>query len=278
MYADTYALEEDFWWFVGMRQIGHAFLAPLYPPGSRLDILDVGCGTGANLQLLLSHYGHTVGLDFAHDAVARASQRAPGEVVQASGDAIPFAADSFDLVTAFGVICQLGLRSDAAALAECWRVLRPGGRLLLRVPAYPWLFAQHDRVGETRQRYYRGELIAVLRRAGFAVEKVTHANMLLFPAAVTKRLAERWLPPADPTASDLRRLPGPFNALCRLLLSAEAPLIQRANLPVGLSLMALVRKPVTARPAARPSSAIPRATAAPPAPTPVTAAREPVSV
>ena len=190
MYADTYALEEDFWWFVGMRAIGHAFLAPRYPPDHRLDILDVGCGTGANLQLLLRPYGRVVGLDFAHDAVARAQTRAPGRVVQASGDAIPFADESFDLVTAFGVICQLGLRSDQAALEECWRVLRPGGRVLLRVPAYPWLYAQHDRVGETRQRYSRRALIAVLERSGFEVEKVTHANMLLFPAALAKRRIE----------------------------------------------------------------------------------------
>jgi SAM-dependent methyltransferase len=246
MYADTYALEERFWWFVGMRQIGRAFLDPLYPPGTHLDILDVGCGTGANLQLLLSRYGSAVGLDFAHEAVRFARNRAPGEVIQASGDAIPFANASFDLVTAFGVVCQLGLRSDLAALEECYRVLRPGGRVLIRVPAYKWLTAQHDRVGETRQRYSRAEVYQIMEQAGFAVEKCTHANTFLFPAAAVKRLGERLRPPQNQWASDLQPVPAPLNTLFSWLLKAEAPLVRRGNLPYGLSLMALGRKPLSA--------------------------------
>ena len=246
MYADTYALEERFWWFVGMRRIGHAFLDSHYPRGARLDILDVGCGTGANAQKLLSRYGRVVGLDCAHDALRFARGRWPGGLVQGSGDAIPFADASFDLVTAFGVICQLGVRSDRAALEECYRVLRPGGRLLLRVPAYQWLAAQHDRVGETRQRYGRRELLHVMYRAGFVVEKCTHANTFLFPAAAAKRLSERIWPPRDPWASDLRPVPAPLNAAFTRLLSAEAALVRRGTLPYGLSLMALARKPVRA--------------------------------
>lgn len=246
MYADTFALEERFWWFVGMREIGRAFLDPVYPPGGRLDILDVGCGTGANLQFLLSRYGTPVGLDFATEAARFARSRWPGKLAQASGDAIPFADASFDLVTAFGVICQLGLRSDLAALEECYRVLRPGGRVLLRVPAYAFLRAQHDRVGETRERYSKRQLYAVVRRAGFAVEKCSHANMVLFPLAAAKRLGERLRPPRNTWASDLQPLPQPLNALFRRVLSAEAPLVRRFDLPYGLSLMALARKPVTA--------------------------------
>jgi SAM-dependent methyltransferase len=251
MYADTYALEDHFWWFVGMRAIGHAFLAPLYPRGGTLDILDVGCGTGANLQLLLAEYGAPVGVDFAHDAVVRARRRWPGELVQASADALPFADATFDLVTALGVICQWGVRSDLAVLEECYRVLRPGGRVLLHVPAYPFLYAQHDRVGETRERYYRGQLLARVERAGFVVEKCTHANMWLFPLAAAKRLAERIHPPSNPTASDLLPLPGPINTVFRWVLCSEAALIRRWELPFGLSLLALARKPeVAVRPAA----------------------------
>jgi ubiquinone/menaquinone biosynthesis C-methylase UbiE len=246
MYADTFSLEERFWWFVGMRQIGRAFLDPCYPPGSNLDILDVGCGTGANLQLLLSRYGTPVGLDFAHEAVRFARSRWPRDLVQASGDAIPFADESFDLVTAFGVICQLGLRSDRTALDECYRVLRPGGRVLIRVPAYKFLTAQHDRVGETRERYSRRQVLEVMAETGFVVEKCTHANMMLFPLAAAKRLAERVRAPRDTWASDLRPVPAPLNAAFTRLLSAEAPLIRRGRLPYGLSLMALGRKPMRA--------------------------------
>jgi SAM-dependent methyltransferase len=243
MYADTYWLEERFWWFVGMRRIGHAFLAPHYSPDTELDILDVGCGTGANLEFLLSSYGKPVGLDFAETAMRFARNRWSGELVRASGDAIPFADESFDLVTAFGVICQLGVRSDRAVLEECYRVLRPGGRVFIRVPAYKRLLAQHDRVGETRQRYSKTEVTTILQETGFQVEKCTHANMFLFPLAAAKRLGERVWPPRDASASDLRPLPPVLDTACRWLLSAEAPLVQRIDLPYGLSLMALARKP-----------------------------------
>jgi SAM-dependent methyltransferase len=250
MYADTFALEERFWWFVGMRQIGRAFLEPVYPSGTRLDMLDVGCGTGANLQFLLSHYGVPVGLDFAAEAVRFARSRWPGELVQASGDAIPFADSSFDLVTAFGVICQLGLRSDLEALEECYRVLRPGGRVFLRVPAYRFLRAQHDRVGETRERYSKRQLYDVMQRAGFEVEKCSHTNMFLFPLAAAKRLGERIRPPKNAWASDLQPLPEPVNTVFARVLAAEAPLVRRFDLPYGLSLMALGRKPLAAAVAA----------------------------
>jgi ubiquinone/menaquinone biosynthesis C-methylase UbiE len=246
MYADTHALEDDFWWFVGMRRIGRTLLDPHYPPGTSLDILDVGCGTGANLRRLLSQYGTSVGVDPADAAIRFARNRWPGPLVQASGDALPFADASFDLVTAFGVICQLGVRSDLAVLSECYRVLRPGGRVLLRVPAYEFLKAQHDRVGETRERYYRSQLCRVLEQAGFVVERCTYANMLLFPIAATKRLSERLRPPADPQASDLRPLPAAVNEVLRRVLCAEAPLVRRRDLPYGLSVMALGRRPTPA--------------------------------
>src|SRR5262249_52020206 len=200
-------------WFVGMRQIGHAFLDPLYPSGTNIDVLDVGCGTGANLRYLLSSYGTALGIDFAHEAVCLARTRWPGRLVRGSGDAIPFADESFDLVPAFGVICQLGVSSDLATLEECHRVLRPCGRVLVRVPAYRFLTAQHDRVGETRQRYSRAQLWRVMEQAGFAVEKCTHANMFLFPLAAAKRLSERIRRPTDPHASDLQPLPPAVNSV-----------------------------------------------------------------
>lgn len=246
MYTATYTLEERFWWFEGMRQIGRAFLDEHYAPGGRLKILDVGCGTGANLQLLLSRYGRPIGLDFAHEAVRLASTRASRVPVQGSADDIPFADASFDLVTAFGVMCQLGVRSDREVLDECYRVLRPGGRLLIRVPAFELLRAQHDRLGETRHRYTAPEVRTVMADSGFDVEKCTHVNTLLFPFAAAKRLSERIIPPADPWASDLRPAPLGLNGLLSAVLRAEAALVPRVSLPFGLSVMALGRKPVAA--------------------------------
>ena len=122
-------------------------------------------------------------------------------------------------------------------------MLRPGGRVFIRVPAYKRLRAQHDRVGETRQRYSKTEVRTILRETGFQVEKCTHTNMFLFPLAAAKRLGERVWPPRDASASDLRPLPRPLDTACRWALSAEAPLVRRLDLPYGLSLMALARKP-----------------------------------
>jgi SAM-dependent methyltransferase len=246
-----YRLEDRLWWYRGMRRITAALLDRCYPRGGHLRILDGGCGTGATAALL-ANYGCVTGVDVEAYALQLARQRGQSGLAHGSVTALPFAEASFDLVTCFDVLVMLDEPAEYQALAELARVLAPGGRLLVRVAANDWLRGAHDRAWLVVRRYEPARLRASLAQAGLVVERVSHANMWLFPLAAAKRLAERLAPPR--TASDLTYAYGRLDGVLGGILSSEARLIAGPGLPFGLSLMALARKPQpgAAQPARRP--------------------------
>ena len=245
-YRRMFAVEDSFWWYVGMRRITAALLDPIYLPrrNGGIAILDAGCGTGANL-LFLRRYGQACGIDASEEAIAFCHERGIGQVAPGTVEQLPYPDCSFDLVTSFDVIYHASIQDDLQVLREFRRVLKPGGRLLLRIAAYDWLRGEHDLVVHSRHRYTVPEVREKLRQAGFQPERVSYANMTLFPVAVAKRLAESFmlrLPRRATTPhSDLAPLPAPLNRALTTILSIEAPLIRRANLPFGLSVIALAR-------------------------------------
>ena len=228
------------WWYRGMRAITRALLRRHYRPGQGLRILDAGCGTGASATLL-AEYGAVTGIDLEPLALRLAATRGHHRLAEASTAALPLAAASFDLVTSFDVLVLLDEAAERQALAELVRVLRPGGRLLVRVAAMDWLRGAHDRVWHVVRRYSAGQLRAGLAAAGLAVERLSYANTWLFPAAVVKRLAEPLAPPL--ARSDLDYELGPLDGVFGAILSSEAGLVAGPGLPFGLSLFALARKP-----------------------------------
>lgn len=249
-FEDLYKLEEDFWWFVGMREITAAVLDPACPPGPRRRILDAGCGTGVNLAWLRRYAGggEVFGIDLVRTALDFCRERGHPSLAQASVTALPFADDSFDLVTSFDVLVQLpGEGADEAALGEMWRVLRPGGVAFVRAAAYGWMRSGHDEALGTQRRYRLGELAAKTERAGLRVRRATYANGALLPAAVVRRLVLKPLGLAD-RGSDVKPLPPGTDWLNRALtaaLSGEARLLRRpgAKLPAGLSAVCVAEKP-----------------------------------
>jgi SAM-dependent methyltransferase len=154
--------------------------------------------------------------------------------------ALPFPNETFDLVTSFDILYFEGIH-DETALDETVRVLRPGGRLLIRVPAFDWLRGAHDVKVSTAHRYTSEELKAKLRKSGLEIELLSYANMLLFPLALLKRFTEKWriAPQQD---SDIAVGVGPFSGLLRGCLVLESTLIPRWRLPFGLSVVAMARK------------------------------------
>lgn len=240
-YGIMFEAEERLWWYLGMERITRAILDGRSAGAPALDILDAGCGTGGALRVL-RQYGRVTGLDLSPIALQYCARRDRGRWIRGSVARLPFGGGAFDLVTSFDVLFMLPRGDDRIAAREFARVLRPGGRVVVRVAAYDWLRGEHDAAWASQHRYTAREVAELFRQAGLIVEHVTYANMWLFPAAAAKRLAERVLPAqrASDTAIGMGRLNG---ALARVL-GSEAWLIARgARLPFGLSVIGTARKP-----------------------------------
>jgi SAM-dependent methyltransferase len=235
--------ESRHWWYAGMRRVALAVLSEALANRGPLLVLDAGCGTGGTTREL-ARFGRVIGVDLAWEALLPARANDVPRLARASVELLPFDSESFDVVTSFEVIYHLGVGNDALALSELRRVLKPGGLLLLRVPAHDWLRGEHDRLVHTRHRYTRSEVTDKLTNAGFAVEQVSWANAVLFPPAVAKRLLERHANGHADAAGepDLWQPPEPLNTLLESAVAIEALAIpRRVPLPFGLSVLALAR-------------------------------------
>jgi ubiquinone/menaquinone biosynthesis C-methylase UbiE len=240
-YDYMFHLEDAYWWYVGMRRICDTLLRRDLPSASGLRVLDAGGGTGGSIQLL-EHYGEVTAFDFARQAAELYIRRQKGRVCVASIDSIPFADNTFDLITSFDVMCQLDPEQEEAALKELDRVLKPGGTLMIRVPAFQILYGPHDVALHTRHRYSAGEMSEKLARAGFGSLQTTYANTVLFPIALARRLLSKVFRPSAQD-SDVRPVPGPINFIFTAILSLEAAVLSRTRLPFGLSVIVLAKKP-----------------------------------
>ncbi len=241
-YEVMYQVEDHHWWYLGMERITCSLLERALPSereARSLKILDAGCGTGAVMKYL-ARYGEVTGFDFSAQALHFSRKRGHTRLAQASVQEIPFAPDLFDLIVSFDVICEQGVH-DEQALSEFARILRPGGLVMLRLPAYDWLRGKHDVATHILHRFTRGEIKAKLERHGLTPVRLSYANMFLFPIVVAKRLSERFFASRQ-TGSDLTLDPGPLNGVLGAILSAEAPLINHLGLPFGLTVVALARK------------------------------------
>ncbi len=248
-YRFLYEFEEHHWWFVGMRKVVAALLdGKVSRDGTR--ILDAGCGTGLMLSWLRC-YGNPAavyGLDYDARALGFCAARGEKWIAQGTLASMPFPAGAFDLVTSFDVLDSFPVRAASAPFGEIARVLKPGGVLLVRVPAFQFLFSQHDRAVYTAHRYTAGELRVRLEEQGLEVERVTYANTFLFPVVLVWRRMTRSDRPAP--QSDVRPLSKSLawlNPILAGLFALEAAWLRYTpwRLPLGVSVMALARKPKT---------------------------------
>ncbi len=237
-------MEDVHWWFIARRRILLGILNRYIGAstnGAR-RILDVGCGTGTMLTYL-ARFGDAQGVDIDPEAIEYCHARGLTKVSQSGADTLPFDNDTFDLVTALDVIEHID--DDLGAMRETRRVLRPGGRLLMTVPAYRFLWGRQDEINLHKRRYVAREVRNRLKSAGFDVEKLTYMNALLFPAIAAIRLVRRVLPTPVETTSDFAfPAPRPLNYLLSELFGAERYVLGRFDIPFGVSILALAQKPV----------------------------------
>lgn len=240
-YRRLAALEDEMGYFRALHAHVERVLQAGFAAGEAARVLDAGCGTGGLIRRLQARHPawEWVGVDAEPLACQLARQRvAPGTRIELGRlEALPFPAAEFDAVVTADVLYHL--RDDEQALHELARVLRPGGRLVVNLPAHRWLWSYHDVAVHGIRRYERGELRAKLRRAGFEPEVLTHWNALLLPLLALRR---KLLPPPG-AGSDVQRYPAVVEAGFGLAMRIEAAWLGRGGrLPFGSSLFAVAQK------------------------------------
>ena len=240
-YDKMYRLEEVNWWYVGRRNLVLKMAARFDNglSGKPLRILDAGCGTGINLKYL-QILGDVYGLDISKDALIFSRNRGLPSLICGSADKLPFKNELFDLVLALDVIEHID--EDLSAVRELNRVLKPGGRLILTVPAFQFLWTNHDLALHHKRRYTRSGILSILRLGSFENEKATYWNFSLFLPVATIRLLKRFHRSGNEMQTDLAELPFHLNGLLQELIRIENWIIERIDLPVGVSVMCICRK------------------------------------
>ena len=240
----TWRAEQDHFWFRGFRRFVAPVLARAAAGRGDLRLLDCGCGTGTNLARLLDAHGRAWGFDLTWRGLEFARAQGRPRLAQASITDIPFRASTFDIVTSFDVLQTLTLEQARAGLDEMYRVLKPGGAMLLTVAALEVLRGNHSVLAEERHRYTRRRLRDAVERAGFRIEHLAYTNFSLFPLMLAVRSGQRLvgLKPAEEAEGEITVPWAPLNATLSGLLGVEAALSQVVPMPIGSSLICLGRK------------------------------------
>jgi SAM-dependent methyltransferase len=230
-------LEATHWWFEGRRRVIAAVLRRWLEPREGRTLLDVGCGTGGMFPLL-QRFGRVEGAEYAAEARERAQAKFPGVAVSPCELPDQLPAGAWDVITAFDVVEHVAPAVES--LEAMRRRLAAGGQLVLTVPAFQFLWSQHDEVNHHRRRYTRGLLARQLEAAGLRLTYANYFNTVLFPAGVAVRAAHRLFPALEgEAAADLAPSPRPVNWVLTQLFGAEAAVVSRVPVPYGVSLIAV---------------------------------------
>jgi len=238
-YPILYQVEQSHWWHVGRRRIIAQFVEGICREvkDRRPRILDVGCGTGANL-LMLSKYGDAEGVDISPDALSFCRERGIDKVKLGAAEKLPYDDATFDLVTALDVVEHMD--DDVACVLEMRRVLRPGGRVLIFVPTFMFLWGLQDDVSNHRRRYRLSELHRVLDQAGFEVERSTYANITFFAPILLIRQFMKVT--RLKTSSENNINVSALNGLFSWLFGLESTVLRHMNIPFGVSGLCVAKK------------------------------------
>jgi SAM-dependent methyltransferase len=244
MQQHTYAImdevEGSHWWFVGRRAILESFLKTICSSftihHSSLTILDVGCGTGANLEML-SQFGEAEGVDVSDDALEFCKRK--GLTVQKGlAETLPYADETFDLTTALDVVEHLD--DDIAGLKEMYRVTKKGGYSLIFVPAFMWLWGVQDDISNHRIRYTKKQIVERLQKAGYTIDRATYANWTFFAPILGGRTLMKLtgIKPESENNVNISALNGIFGKL----FSAERFWLRNFDFPFGVSIVVVAKK------------------------------------
>lgn len=242
LYHRHFELEDSHWWFQGRAAVVLEMIDRFCPVEEDEQFLDVGCGTGLILQAL-SQRREAVGVDMSPLAVDYAKQRGLSQV---------FCAELAELQTvasrawAFRVAVLLDViehvQDDLGLLRQVYQTLKPGGQVLITVPAYPWMWSQHDVLNHHYRRYTARQLRDVVSASGFEMQKLSFYNTWLFLPALLQKAVSGQRPVQD-AAETIPTVAPWLNALFKGIFASEQYLLPHVNFPFGVSLLAIAQKP-----------------------------------
>lgn len=239
-YRHMFELEDRYWWFLGKRELVRMLVGEYAAAPER--VVDVGCGTGGVSAALFADVPGWVGMDFSPIALGLCRERGLTGLVQASIDDFPLREDSADLMLCLDVLYHRGVQNDRHAMAECFRVLAPGGIAIVTDSALNWLRGPHDQAVHTRQRYTLGEITEIARGCGFEIVRRSYVNTLLFLPTAAFRLLRRFFP-GDTTQSDAVEVSDRVQGVLMRIQAIERWLLRRVSLPIGTTVLLVLRKP-----------------------------------
>jgi SAM-dependent methyltransferase len=237
-YEAMYGLEDFYWWFVARRALIEEIVSQEARAAPAARLLDVGCGTGSNL-VAFGRHARAVGVDLSREALRYCAQRDTVPVALSPVERLPFLDGTFDVVTALDMLEHTD--DDLAALSELRRVCRPGGLLVCTVPAYGFLWSEHDEALKHRRRYTAHELRNKLSVTGFDVERTSYFITSLFFPILAMRIAQGLFKKSTHPQTSLRVLPSWMNRLLVGVLAVEQRVFRLINLPFGVSIVAMAR-------------------------------------
>lgn len=238
-YANMLSMDQIHWWFLGMTEIMTHVLGRFYRDGANLRVLDAGSGT-CWFSTALKKFGSVTALDIEPSLEQVCKSRGVERFVAGDVAAMPLEDGMFDVVVCSEVLYHQFVKDDTRVMKEFLRVLKPGGRVLVKVPAHAYLGGAHDEVNLTRHRYEKSEVRALFINSGFKVEFLSYANFFLFPIVFLKRMLERVLP--GELGSDIRPVSTFLNMILFGVLRCEAAILSRMRLPQGSSIICVGRK------------------------------------
>jgi SAM-dependent methyltransferase len=234
VYQQMAELDQRHWWYRARREVLAALIQREVPLPAKARILEIGCGTGHNLEML-GRLGRVDALELDDEARAIAEKRLGRKAMSAPLPELSGVKDRhYDLIGAFDVIEHID--DDAAAVASIAAKLKKGGTFVMTVPAHQWMWSAHDVVNHHRRRYSKKALKRLIEGSPLRLQKVGYFNSLLFPLAVAERLASKLRGKDD---ADVKLPPAPLNSALESTFRAERHLVGRLPLPPGLSLFAV---------------------------------------
>ncbi len=238
-YARLAEYEQSYWWHVGRLEIIQTYMKRVSRNRSDSAILNVGCGTGGTIDML-EKFGKVDNVDTSDDAIVFMKNLGYGNIVKVDDIDLPFEDKTYDIVGAFDVLEHI--KDHEGALSEWRRVLKDDGSIVITVPAYQWLWSEHDVSMHHFRRYTVKSLVAVAAEAGLRPERKSYAISFSLPLVAGFRLASKVLDRGADSTTSYVPVPTAINNLFTALLKTEAKLHDTVSLPAGTSVITILRK------------------------------------